>query len=112
MFTSLGTLVCCALPALMVSVGMGAALAGLIGTFPSITLISNHKVYVFIISGFLIFLGFFTHWSSKNVSCPTDLTKAKLCKKLRSISSIMLHFSLTLYLIGFFFAFIATHVFF
>ena len=58
LFTSLGTLLCCALPALMVTLGMGATLAGLIGVFPYITSISDYKEYIFIISGILIFFGF------------------------------------------------------
>ena len=112
LFTSLGTLLCCALPALMVTLGMGATLAGLIGIFPYITSISDYKEYTFIISGILIFFGFFSQWSTKNVSCPSDPVKAKLCNKLRNFSRIILYISLTLYLIGFFFAFIAIHIFF
>ena len=112
LFTSLGTLICCALPALMVTLGMGATLAGLIGVFPYITSISDYKEYTFIISGILIFFGFFSQWSTKNVSCPRDPVKAKLCSKLRSLSWIMLYISLTLFLVGFFFAFIAIHIFF
>ena len=112
LFTSLGTLLCCALPALMVTLGMGATLAGLIGVFPFITSISDYKEYTFIISGILIFFGFFSQWITKNVSCPSDPVKAKLCSKLRSLSWIMLYISLTLFLVGFFFAFIVIHIFF
>ena len=59
LFTSFSTLVCCALPALMVTLGMGTTLAGFISMFPSITFISNYKESIFIISGILIILGFF-----------------------------------------------------
>ena len=65
LFTSLGTLICCALPALMVTLGMGATLAGIITTIPSITLISNYKEYVFIVSGILIFFWFFYSITNK-----------------------------------------------
>ena len=58
LFTSLGTLLCCALPALMVTLGMGATLAGLIGFFPYITSISDYKEYTFLVSGIFIFFGF------------------------------------------------------
>ena len=112
LFTSLGTLLCCALPALMVTLGMGATLAGLIGFFPYITSISDYKEYTFLVSGIFIFFGFFSQWSTKNVSCPSDPVKAKLCSKLRSFSWVILYISLTLYLVGFFFAFIAIHIFF
>ena len=78
LFTSLGTLLCCALPALLVTLGMGAILAGLIGVFPYITFISDYKEYIFIISGILIFFGFFSQWRTKSFSCPSDPVKAKL----------------------------------
>ena len=112
LFTSLGTLLCCALPALMVTLGMGATLAGLITVIPALSLISNIKEYIFLISGLLIFLGFFFQFRAKNFSCPSDPRKAKLCKNLRKISWILLYISLILYFIGFFFAFIAVHLFF
>ena len=111
LFTSFGTLVCCALPALMVTLGMGTTLAGFISVFPSITLISNYKESIFIISGILIILGFFFQIRSRNISCPTDQFKADLCNKLRKISWIMLIFSLVIYVVGFFFAFLAISVF-
>ena len=37
LFTSTGTLICCALPALLVSIGAGAVMAGLIEAVPQIT---------------------------------------------------------------------------
>ena len=111
LFTSFGTLVCCALPALMVTLGMGTTLASFIGMFPSVTFISDYKEPIFIISGTFIMLGFFFQIRSRNISCPTDQFKADLCNKLRKISWFMLFFSLIIYLVGFFFTFLAISVF-
>ena len=111
LFTSFGTLVCCALPALMITLGMGTTLASFVGMFPYITLISEYKDTLFIITAILIILGFFFQIRSRNVSCPTDQYKADLCNKLRKISWIMLIFSSVLYITGFFFAFLAIYVF-
>jgi len=111
LFTSFGTLVCCALPALMVTLGMGTTLASFIGMFPSVTFISYYKELIFIISGTFIVLGFFFQIRSRNISCPTDQFKADLCNKLRKISWFMLISSLIIYLVGFFFAFLAISVF-
>jgi len=47
LFTSMGTLVCCALPALLLTLGMGATLAGFIGAVPWIPWVSDYKAYVF-----------------------------------------------------------------
>ena len=85
LFTSFATLLCCALPALLVTLGMGASLAGLIGTFPSITFLSNYKEYIFIISGILISFGFLSQLNSKNNLCPADPVKAELCTNIRKI---------------------------
>ena len=112
LFTSFATLLCCALPALLVTLGMGASLAGLIGTFPSITFLSNYKEYIFIISGILISFGFLSQLNSKNYLCPADPVKAKLCSNIRKIGWVMLYVSLVFYLLGFFFAFIAANFFF
>ena len=42
LFTSTGTILCCALPALLVTIGAGAALSSLISTFPQIVLGDIH----------------------------------------------------------------------
>jgi len=107
LFTSLGTLLCCALPALLVTLGMGAALAGFISSVPFITKISEHKVLVFIIAGILISISSFMQWSGRNRPCPLDKNKANACMKLRKLSIIILIISIIIYVIGAFFAFFA-----
>ena len=111
LFTSLGTLVCCALPALLVTLGMGASLASLISFFPWITLISELKLTIFAVSGSLIFLALFFQWRIKYLPCPADPKKEKLCQNIRKISWVLFYISLVFYLVGFFFAFIAVNIF-
>ena len=112
LFTSIGTLLCCALPALLVTLGMGSVLAGLISTAPWVTAISIYKTQLFTVSGMLIVLAIFAHWRARNAPCPADPLKAKACAQVRKISAIVLVVATTLYLIGVFFAFIAVHIFF
>tara|TARA_B100000035_G_scaffold265808_1_gene238280 strand:+ start:882 stop:1274 length:393 start_codon:yes stop_codon:yes gene_type:complete len=111
LFTSLGTLVCCTLPVLLVTLGMGASLVSLIGFFPWITLISEFKLTIFAVSGSLISLALFFQWRTKYLPCPADPKKAKLCQNLRKISWILLYISLVFYSVGFFFSFIAIKIF-
>jgi hypothetical protein len=47
LFTSSGTIVCCALPALLVSIGAGAALSSLIAVFPQLVILSIYKIPIF-----------------------------------------------------------------
>jgi len=112
LFTSFGTLVCCALPALLVTLGMGASLISILGIFPWITVISEQKKIVFIISGIFLSLGFVNQYINNiSSSCPTDENEARICKNLKKVNWIILFFSSILYIVGLFFAFFAAGIF-
>lgn len=111
LFTSVGTLICCALPALLVTLGMGAALAGFVGAVPWITGISEYKEWVFAGAGIMLALSAFMQWRARYAPCPADSAKAQACMRLRKISIGVLVFSILIYLIGFFFAFLAADIF-
>ncbi len=66
LFTSFSTLICCALPALLVTLGMGAVLAGLVTSLPFLVTLSNYKELVFGIATLLIGLNFFLVYRKKN----------------------------------------------
>src|SRR6266481_4023744 len=54
LFTSFGTLLCCALPSLLVLLGLGATVASVLSGAPWLVTLSRHKNWVFGISGVLI----------------------------------------------------------
>ena len=56
LFASSSTLICCAMPALLVSLGAGATLASLVAIFPKIVWISEHKEVTFLSSAALMLL--------------------------------------------------------
>ena len=107
LFTSTGTLICCALPALLVTLGLGAVMAGLVSTAPWITALSDYKAVVFSVAGVLLLASAFMQWQARNAPCPADPQKAKACMRLRKISMAILIFSFLIYATGFFFAFLA-----
>jgi hypothetical protein len=111
LFTSAGTLVCCALPALLVTLGMGAALAGLVSNAPWLITLSTHKELVFGIAGFMVLAAAFMQWKNRHAPCPIDPKQAQACMRLRKINVVILSVSILIYAIGFFFAFIAVHLF-
>ena len=77
LFASAGTLVCCALPALLVTLGMGAVLAGLVSNVPGLVWFSEHKVAVFVVAGVLILsAGVARHYAGSR-SCPVDPGQAR-----------------------------------
>jgi mercuric ion transport protein len=49
LFTSLGMLLCCALPSLLVLFGLGATVATVLADVPSLVTLSRHKHWVFLI---------------------------------------------------------------
>ena len=106
LFTSFSTLICCALPALLISIGMGASLASFVSAFPWIIFISKYKIQTFILEAALLIISVYLFWQGRNAPCPSDPIQAKICSKLRFINIIMLFISLVTYLVGFFFAFI------
>ena len=110
LFTSLSTLICCALPALLVTLGMGASLAGLISVLPWITILSIYKLYIFIIAGLILMLSFGLFWRERNSPCPVDESLGSLCLKLRRFNLIILIFSSVIYFVGFFFSFWASKI--
>src|SRR5438552_5073777 len=54
LFTSLGTLLCCALPSLLVLFGLGATVATVLSEVPWLVALSHHKHWVFIVAGLMI----------------------------------------------------------
>ncbi|MAI08297.1 MAG: hypothetical protein CMF61_04995 [Magnetococcales bacterium] len=111
LFTSTGTLLCCALPALLVTLGAGAALAGLVSTVPWLVALSKYKAWTFGVAGFMLLVaGYFKH-KAKYLPCPADKHQADACNRMRKISSVIYVLSVLIYLTGFFFAFIAVHIF-
>ena len=111
LFTSMGTLICCALPALFVSLGAGAALAGLVSTAPWLVALSKYKVWTFGLSGVMIVIAGILIWRSRNMPCPVDPVKARACTRLRTFSLWVYWSSVVVWLVGFFFAFLAVHIF-
>jgi hypothetical protein len=111
LFTSGGTLICCALPALLVSIGAGAAMAGLVTTFPQIVWLSEHKIALFIVSGVMLIAAGVMQWRARSLPCPADPALAAACTRTRKISVGIYWFSVAIYTTGFFFAFIAPLIF-
>ncbi|MGE3479726.1 MAG: hypothetical protein AB7G80_09685 [Dongiaceae bacterium] len=111
LFTSSATLVCCALPALLVTVGAGTVLIGLVSAVPGLVWLSQYKQTVFAVAGLLLLLSGFSLWRARSAPCPADPLQAHACRKMRRLSTVLYGISVSVYIIGFFFAFIAVKVF-
>lgn len=83
LFSTTGTLVCCALPIALVALGLGATVAALTGSFPFLITLSEYKVWVFAASGALLGLSGWLLFRPGR-SCPVDPELAKLCNKTQA----------------------------
>ena len=103
---SLSTLLCCALPALLVMLGMGAVMAGLVSTLPWLTVLSEYKVITFTVAVVVLTAASLATWHGRHAPCPADPAQAKLCTRLRRINVIILALSWIFILIGLTVAFV------
>jgi hypothetical protein len=106
LFASSSTLVCCAIPALLVSLGAGAALASLIAVFPQIVWISENKEIIFFISTTMMLIGGVVQWRNRYAPCPVDPKLRQACLRTRKVSLGIYLISLALLMVGGWFAFI------
>jgi hypothetical protein len=106
LFTSTGTLVCCALPALLVSLGAGAALAGLVATVPSLVVLSEYKEFVFGFCAIMLVISGTMQWRNRFAPCPIDPALAGACTKTRRVSLWIYGVSVAIFMTGAFFAFV------
>ena len=106
LFTTTGTLVCCALPITLVSLGLGATMASLVSVAPFLVTLSQHKVWVFSISGGLLALSGSLMYRPGR-ACPVDPALGRLCSKTQLWNRRIFWTSVALWSIGFFAAFLA-----
>jgi hypothetical protein len=106
LFTSLSTLICCTLPAVMITLGMGAALSSLTSNVPQLIWLSSHKPLVFGGSFLLLCAAWGVRYLTRNMPCPADPAQAKLCSRLRSFGGWVLYIGFGVWAVGAFSAFI------
>jgi hypothetical protein len=111
-FTSGSTLICCALPALLVALGAGAALSGLVSAVPQVVWLSEHKGPVFAFAGAMLVASGALQWQARRaLACPSDPSLAAACEATKDYSLWIWTASLVIFLVGLFFAFAAPVLF-
>ena len=110
LLTSTGTLLCCVLPAVMVALGAGAALAGLVSAVPQLVWLSEHKALVFGGAGVLLGVAGVALWSARRIPCPADPSLARACIRLRVLSGSLYAIAVVAYVFGATFAFVLPHL--
>ena len=110
LFTSFGTLLCCALPSLFVLIGLGATVASALSAAPWLVALSKNKHWVFAVSGALIAANFaYVYWlaprlRARAMACSPDDPAA--CETASRASRVVLWLSGATYVAGFFSAYV------
>jgi mercuric ion transport protein len=109
LFSSFSTLICCALPSVLVLLGMGTAVASLLSAAPWLVKFSHHKTWTFGISGTLIAASFvMTYLVAPRLqngdACTAD--DPTTCGEVSKLSRFVLWGSALIWSGGFFVAFL------
>ena len=106
----MGTLLCCALPSLLVLVGLGATVASVLSVAPWLVTMSRHKNWVFAVAGlsiatnFVYVYGIAPKLQARSGACDPD--DPATCQSASRFSRIVLWCSAILYLTGGFTAYL------
>jgi hypothetical protein len=111
LLASSGTLVCCALPALLVALGAGAALSSLVSAVPQLVWLSEHKTLVFGSAAVMLAAAGALQWRARSAPCPTDPMLRNACLRTRALSRRVYLASLLLFGVGGWFAFVQPWLF-
>ena len=106
LFASSTTLICCALPILLVSLGLGAVSAALFANLPVLMSLAKYKAWMFGATGGLLAL---TAWLlfRPGRACSADPELADHCEKIRRWNIRFYWASVAVWLIGFGTAYLA-----
>jgi len=106
LFGSLSTLICCALPSVLVTLGAGVVVASLVSALPWLVWVSYHKTWFFWIAGFLLAVNFILVYRPQGkVACAVGGGKA--CEAAKRWNTLLLWVSVALYGFGFFMTYLA-----
>lgn len=109
LFTSFSTLICCALPSVLVLLGMGATVASVLSAAPWLVSLSRHKIWIFSSAGVMISLSFVMTYLiaprlQQGEACDAD--DPATCGEVSKLSRILLWGSAIVWSGGFFVAYL------
>lgn len=107
--TTSATLTCCALPILLVTAGFGAVVASMASAAPWLISLSMYKGWVFGISAALIVASGWAVYRPGR-ACPSDPDFAAACARADKWNRRFTVLSATLWVVGFFFAFVLPRI--
>lgn len=110
LFASSTTLVCCALPILLVSLGLGAVSASLFANLPFLVTLAQYKAWMFAGSGGVLLLAAWLLFRPGR-ACPADPDLAEQCEKAHRWNTRLYWVSVGIWVIGLGAAYLALPVY-
>lgn len=105
LFAATATLICCALPLVLVTLGFGASVAALTNSAPFLISLSEQKEWIFAGSGALLLLSaWLVHRPAQ--PCSSDAQLQRLCNRTRTWNGRIFWASVVTWGIGFFAAYL------
>ncbi len=109
LFSSFSTLICCALPSVLVLLGLGTTVASLLAAAPWLVSLSRHKIWTFSIAGTLIAASFAMTYViaprlRQGKACESDVPTT--CGVVSKLSRVVLWGSALIWSGGFFVAYL------
>lgn len=105
LFASSATLVCCVIPIVLVSLGMGAVVAALYSNIPFLSFLGLYKSWTFAATAAILILAAWALYRPGR-SCPIDPALARACTSAHRWNSRLFWLSVALWLLSFFSAYL------
>jgi hypothetical protein len=107
LFASTSTLICCALPAVFITLGAGASFASLLGIFPFLIVLSQYKIAISLFALVMIVIAGVVNYKTARMPCPADPELGRACLQTRKKSQRVYFISTAIFIFASIFTYIA-----
>lgn len=105
LFSTTGTLVCCALPIILVTLGLGATVVAMTSAFPFLITLTQYKIWIFAFSALMLAVsGWMTYRPTR--TCPSDEVLGRACATARKWNRRIYWMAVIIWSVGFFSAYL------
>ena len=110
LFASTSTLICCALPALFVTLGAGASFASLISVFPFLIVLSRYKIAISLFALIMIIIAGVMNYKTAKMPCPIDPGVGKTCMQTRKRARSVYYISTAIFICASIFTYVVPNL--
>ncbi len=105
LFTTTGTLLCCALPIILVTLGLGTTVVAMTSAFPFLITLTQHKIWIFAFSGLMLAVSGWLMFRPGR-QCPADEELGRACNNAHKWNRRIYWTSVAIWGVGFFAAYL------